>query len=111
MPLIFILGMFNNAFAPSISLLFTTFDISSNVSWTLTDNANWLTVSPESGSASRAIVASYSEKGPIQFNIKNEDICSTYELEIGYSNENGYEYKKAKHDCPKCCGSTQQQSP
>ena len=38
-------------------------------------------------------VALYSEKGPIQFNIKNDEICSTYELRIDSDNENGYEYK------------------
>jgi len=39
----------------------TTFDISSNVSWSLGDNASWLTVLPATGSGSVTLTASYSE--------------------------------------------------
>ena len=39
----------------------TTFTITSNTSWSVSDNATWLTVSPASGTENGAIIANYSE--------------------------------------------------
>lgn len=38
----------------------TTFDISSNISWSITDNADWVSITPTSGSGSRQISVNYS---------------------------------------------------
>ncbi len=45
----------------SSSLGNTTFDISSNLTWKISDDAEWLSVSPGSGSNSLTITASYDE--------------------------------------------------
>jgi ligand-binding sensor domain-containing protein len=37
----------------------TTFSVSSNIDWTVTDDADWLIVSPTNGSGNGAIIASY----------------------------------------------------
>ena len=39
----------------------TTFDVTSNMSWTVSDNVNWLTVTPESGSNNGLLTATYSD--------------------------------------------------
>jgi len=43
----------------------TTFDISSNISWSVTDDADWLTVSPINGSNNETITADYEENTTI----------------------------------------------
>ncbi|MCK7525376.1 MAG: BACON domain-containing protein [Ignavibacteriales bacterium] len=37
------------------------FTVESNTSWTVSDNATWLTVSPENGTGNGAIIAAYEE--------------------------------------------------
>jgi uncharacterized membrane protein YeiH len=37
----------------------TTFEVSSNISWSITDDADWLTVSPQNGTNNETLTASY----------------------------------------------------
>lgn len=50
----------------------TTFDISSNVSWTASDDADWLTLSAESGSNDDTITATYTANaGSVTYRVAN----------------------------------------
>ena len=69
----------------------TTFNISSNTSWTLTDDASWLTVSPTSGN-NGTITASYQNNNSTNSRTANITVIGGIKTEKAYVYQDGSPY-------------------